>query len=71
MKRVNEKDKRFILALVAAAITILNIVIIAMGAYYGNDLMVQQGTETLKFTFPLTLTSWSYYFSAKTEKETR
>lgn len=61
-KDLSEKDKPFILALVASAITILNIAIAAIGAFNHNTEMVTQGMETLKFTFPLTMAAWTYYF---------
>lgn len=64
-QQVNEKDKPFILALVASGITVLNIVITAIGAATHNQEMTAQGMETLKFTFPLTMAAWTYYFGKK------
>ena len=61
-KNMSEKDRPFILALVASGITILNIVLAAVGAYTDNELMVTTSIDTLKFTFPLTMAAWVYYF---------
>ena len=61
-KDVSDKDKPFILALVASAITILNIAFAAAGALLHNELMVATSIDTLKFTFPLTMAAWVYYF---------
>lgn len=59
---LKEKDKPFILALVSSGITILNVVITAVGAYIGNAQMTTNGIEMLKFTFPLTTMAWTFYF---------
>jgi hypothetical protein len=61
-EEINDRDKPFILALVASAITILNIALAAIGAYTDNQLMVTTSIDTLKFTFPLTMAAWVYYF---------
>ena len=61
-KEVPEKDKPFILALVASAITILTIIVSAIGSFLGNQEMTNTGIELLKFTFPLTTMAWSFYF---------
>ena len=62
---VPEKDKPFILALISAGVTILNIGIMAYGALTGNQEMVTSAMEPLKFTFPLTTMAWTFYFKAK------
>jgi hypothetical protein len=62
---VKETDKPFILALVSSAITILNIVLIAIGASTNNQQMMNTFVETLKFTFPLTTMAWTFYFGKK------
>ena len=62
---VPEKDKPFILALISAGVTILNIGIMAYGALTGNQEMVTSAMESLKFTFPLTTMAWTFYFKAK------
>jgi len=59
---VSEKDKPFFLAIIASAITIMNILIASIGAYLHNEELTNQGMETLKFTFPLTMAAWTYYF---------
>jgi len=61
-KEISEKDKPFILALVSSGITILNVILTAVGAYTGNQTMVDSGIEMLKFTFPLTTMAWTFYF---------
>lgn len=61
-KDLSEQDKPFILALVASAITVMNIILAAIGAYTANQLMVATSIDTLKFTFPLTMAAWVYYF---------
>lgn len=61
---VPEKDKPFILALVSAGVTILNISLVALGALSRNQAMVDAGVEMLKFTFPLTTMAWTFYFKA-------
>jgi hypothetical protein len=61
-REVSEKDKPFYLAIIASGITIMNIVITAIGAGLHNVEMVTQGMETLKFTFPLTMAAWTFYF---------
>ena len=60
--KLPEKDKPFILALVSSGITILNIILAMVGAYIGNSSMTDSGVELLKFTFPLTMSAWTYYF---------
>jgi len=60
--QVNERDKPFILALVASGTALVNIIIAAYGAFTGNASMTDTGIECLKFTFPLTTMSWAYYF---------
>jgi len=59
---VPERDKPFILALVASGITILNVLIAAIGAQTGNVTMKDTGLEGLKFTFSLTMAAWAFYF---------
>lgn len=65
IKQISEKDKPFVLALVGSAITVLNIVTIAIGAWTGKTIMVENGMEALKFTFTLTTVAWSFYFGKK------
>ena len=60
-KRISERDKPFVLALVSAGITILTIVFATVGAYTGNTTIVDNSVETLKFTFPLTMMAWTFY----------
>ena len=62
VKEIKEKDKPFVLALVSSGITILNIIIVGIGAYLNNTAMTSNGTEMLKFTFPLTTMAWTFYF---------
>ena len=62
VKEIKEKDKPFVLALVSSGITILNIIIVGIGAYLNNTAMTSNGTEMLKFTFPLTMSAWTFYF---------
>jgi hypothetical protein len=64
---VKETDKPFVLALVSSGITVLNILLMAVGALTKNDQMVSTCVETLKFTFPLTTLAWTYYFSKETK----
>jgi hypothetical protein len=64
---ISEKDKPFILALIASAITIMNILIAAIGAYLHNEDLTTQGMETLKFTFPLTMAAWTYYLGKNSQ----
>jgi hypothetical protein len=59
---VSEKDKPFILALVASGITIMTVLMTAVGAYQGKADLVQAGMDMLKFTFTLTTAAWVYYF---------
>lgn len=61
----NDKDKPFILALLASGITILNIVFAAVGALVGNKDMTTESIEIMKYTFTLTTTAWAFYFGAK------
>ena len=58
---VKESDKPFILALISSGITVLNIVLAAVGAYTGNSQMMNNSVESLKFTFPLTTMAWTFY----------
>jgi hypothetical protein len=62
---VKETDKPFVLALVSSGITVLNILLMAVGALTKNDQMVSTCVETLKFTFPLTTMAWTFYFGKK------
>jgi hypothetical protein len=59
---ISEKDKPFILALVASGITILSIVFAAVGALVGNKDMTTESIEVMKYTFTLTTTAWAFYF---------
>jgi len=63
--KISEKDKPFVLAVVASGITLTCIVIGAIGAYFGNKDMTETAIEALKFTFPLTTLSWGFYFKEK------
>lgn len=63
--KMAKKDQTFILSLVASGITVLGAVVSAIGAYLGNPEMTNAGMEVLKYTFPLTTTSWAFYFKAK------
>jgi len=63
--RIEEKDKPFVLAIISSGITIMNIVIVAIGSFLGNKDMQTNGMELLKFTFPLTAMAWTYYLSKK------
>ena len=62
---IPEADKPFYLAMVAAGITILNIVLLGVGSYLHNKAMADNALETLKFTFPLTTMAWAFYFKGK------
>jgi uncharacterized protein (DUF486 family) len=59
---IKEKDKPFILALVASGITILNLVFAAVGAYIGNKDMMAESVDAMKYTFTLTASAWAFYF---------
>lgn len=61
-RNIPEKDKPFILAFIGSAITVLNIAIIGIGAWYEKPEMVKSGMESLKFTFTLTAMAWAFYF---------
>jgi len=61
-KEIPESDKPFYLAIVSSVVTGLCIVIGAIGAVYKNVEMIDFATESLKFTFPLTMMSWAFYF---------
>ena len=63
-QEIPERDKPFYLALVSF-ITVLSIVIAAVGALYNNESMVETGKEALKFTFPLTTMAWTFYYKSK------
>jgi len=65
--KVNEKDKPFILALIASGINILEIGLTAIGYFFQGpeSALGSNGFEMLKFTFPLTMTAWTYYFGSK------
>jgi len=63
-----DQDKPFILALIASAITVLNIVVAAVGAYVNNKDMMTESVETMKYTFTLTSMAWTFYFGAKSAK---
>lgn len=63
--KIPEKDKPFILALVSAGVSIINIVLLGLGAWYGNEDLSKNAMESLKFTFPLTTMAWTFYFKAK------
>ena len=63
--QISEKDKPFVLAIISAGVTVLNICVVAYGALTGNKQMVDSGLEMLKFTFPLTTMAWTFYFKAK------
>ena len=63
--KIRERDKPFILALVASGITILNIISASIGAYLGKKEMVATSVDLLKYTFTLTATSWAFYFKMK------
>ena len=62
---VTEKDKPFILALIASGITVLNIAFAAVGAFVGKADMVNTSVDLLKYTFTLTTTAWAFYFGTK------
>jgi len=64
-QQVSEKDKPFILALTSAGITVLSIIVAAVGALQGNSTMRDTGIEVLKFTFPLTTMAWVFYFKTQ------
>jgi hypothetical protein len=64
VKGVSEKDKPFVLAIVAAGITATNIVIAGVGALLHNPEMMNEAIDTLKYTFPLTVTAWAFYFKS-------
>jgi hypothetical protein len=64
---ISERDKPFVLALVASGITVLNIVFAAVGALIDNQLMVATSIDVLKFTFPLTMAAWTFYFGKSKE----
>lgn len=64
-KEIPESDKPFYLAVIASVVTGLCIWIGAVGAAYNNSEMIEFATESLKFTFPLTMMSWAFYFKKK------
>jgi len=45
-ENIPERDKPFYLAIVSSAITVITIIIAAIGAFYGNESMVEVGKET-------------------------
>lgn len=63
--QVPDKDKPFILALIASGITVLNIIVAATGAIFDNQAMMAQSVDILKYTFTLTTTAWAFYFGKK------
>jgi len=64
---IKETDKPFILALVSSVITVLSIVVTAIGAYANNITMKDTGIEIMKYTFTLTTMAWTFYFGSKKE----
>lgn len=64
-KEMSERDKPFLLAIVASGITIMNIVIVAIGSALHNEVMTTNGLEMLKFTFTLTAMGWTFYLTKR------
>lgn len=59
---VQDKDKPFVLALVASGITIINIILAALGGFAHNDVVVTTSVDAMKYTFTLTASAWTFYF---------
>jgi len=64
-KQVPESDKPFYLSIISSLISGMCVWIGAVGAAYNNSAMIEFATESLKFTFPLTMMSWAFYFKKK------
>ena len=64
-RKIENRDRPFILALVSSGITTLSILIASVGAWMGNLLATDTGMDILKFTFPLTTIAWAFYFSRR------
>ena len=62
---IKEADKPFILAIIGTGITILTILVTAIGAYQGNLVLRDTGIDMLKYTFTLTTAAWVFYFGKK------
>lgn len=62
---IAERDKPFVLAVISSAITVMCVVLGAVGACLHNTSMTETAVDALKFTFPLTTMSWGFYFKTK------
>ena len=64
---VKETDKPFILALIAAGLTVGEVVALCYTAFLGLKDAAATIFDALKFTFTLTATAWGFYFANKRE----
>jgi len=62
---IKEADKPFILALIAAGLTVGEVVAFCYAAICGLKDAAAAIFDMLKFTFPLTATAWGFYFANK------
>lgn len=62
---IKEADKPFVLALIAAGLTIGEAVALCYAAIAGLKDAVAAIFDLLKFTFTLTATAWGFYFANK------
>jgi len=62
---IKEADKPFILALIAAGLTVGEVAAFCYAAVCGLKDAVAAIFEMLKFTFSLTATAWGFYFANK------
>jgi len=61
-KKIPEKDKPFLLALISSGLTFACLFVTCYGAFVGNDSLRETGMEALKYTFSLTTMAWTFYF---------
>jgi len=64
---VKEQDKPFILALIAAGLTVGEVVAFCYAAIVGLKDAAASILDMLKFTFTLTATAWGFYFANNKE----
>ena len=64
---VKEQDKPFILALIAAGLTVGEVVAFCYAAIVGLKDAAASILDMLKFTFTLTATAWGFYFANNRE----
>jgi len=64
---VKEQDKPFILALIAAGLTVGEVAAFCYAAIVGLKDAAASILDMLKFTFTLTATAWGFYFANNRE----